>query len=393
MLTKFDTPTQRRGSMCRKWDDLARIYKITAPDALAMWVADMDFHSPAFVRRALEQTVAHGIYGYPGDNIPYLESIRWWMANRHGWQIATEDILTVHGLINGTAIAVETLTKPGDRIVVMSPVYHAFARVIRAAGRVLVELPLAIENGRYELNWPEWDTMLTGAERMLIICSPHNPGGRIWTRDELRRIADFAKERNLIVVSDEIHHDLVLPQQTSHTVLAVAAPDIADRLVTMTATTKTFNLAGGHIGNIIISDPVLRHAYEARLAALGISSGLFGPQMVTAAYSPEGASWVDELLPYIAGNVRLFNDGMNKIAGVQAMELQSTYLAWVDFSRLGLVPSELHDRFEKQARIATNHGESFGSGGAGWMRVNLATSRERVSEAVDRLQATFNDIQ
>lgn len=390
MPTDFDTPIQRRGSMCRKWDDLGRIFEITAPDALAMWVADMDFHSPAFIQRALERTVVHGVYGYPGDNAPYLDAIRWWMKSRHGWQIACEDILTVHGLINGIAIAVEALTQPGDRIIVMTPVYHAFARVVRAAGRALVELPLAIENGRYELNWSEWDNLLTGNERMLILCSPHNPGGRIWTPEELRQIADFAKGRNLIVVSDEIHHDLVLPGQQPHTVLAVAAPDLADQLVTMTAATKTFNIAGGHLGNIIITDPALRKRYETRLAALGISPGLFGPQMVTAAYSPEGAEWVNELTAYIAGNVRLFNDGMNKISGVRAMELQSTYLGWVDFSGLGLTQAELHNRFERQARIAANHGESFGPGGEGWMRVNLATPRSRIAEAVERLQTAFN---
>ncbi|HMM07801.1 MAG TPA: MalY/PatB family protein [Paracoccus solventivorans] len=389
----FDTPIERRGTMSNKWDDMAHVFGLDAPDALPMWVADMDFAAPAGVRRALERTVAHGVYGYPGENAPYLDAIRWWMRTRHQWQVGREDILTVHGLVNGTALAVDAFTQPGEAVALMTPVYHAFARVIKAAGREVTELPLALRDGQYALDWDGWASRLSGRERMLILCSPHNPGGRVWSADELREIADFCRDRDLILVSDEIHHDLVLPGAPRHTVTALAAPEIADRLVTLTAATKTFNIAGAHTGNAIITDPALRQRYVARMTALGISPGLFGLPMVSAAYSPEGAAWVDALTGYIAGNAEIFDRGLAGIPGVRPMPLQATYLSWVDFTATGMVPAELHHRIEQGARIAANHGESFGLGGAGHMRFNLATPRARVIEAVERLQAAFADLQ
>lgn len=389
----FDTPIERRGTMCNKWDDMAHVFGLDAADALPMWVADMDFAAPAAVRRALERTVAHGVYGYPGENLPYLDAIRWWMRTRHGWDIGRDDILTVHGLVNGTALAVEAYTAPGDAVVLMTPVYHAFARVIKASGRTVTELPLAVHEGQYAMDWDGWAERLTGRERMLILCSPHNPGGRVWSADELRQVAAFCRDRDLILVSDEIHHDLVLPHGPRHCVTALAAPDIADRLVTLTAATKTFNIAGAHIGNAVITDPALRDRYKARMLALGISPGLFGLPMVTAAYSPEGAAWVDALTAYLAENARIFDQGVNGIPGARSMGLQATYLAWVDFGGTGMAPEEIRRRIQYEARIAANPGESFGLGGGGHMRFNLATPRARVAEAVARLQAAFADLQ
>ena len=389
----FDAVIERRGTMCNKWDDMAGVFGLDAPDALPMWVADMDFAAPPAVRRALEATVAHGIYGYPGVNQPYLDAIRWWMQTRHGWQVERDHILSVHGLVNGAALAVDAFTEAGDAVALMTPVYHAFARVIKASGRTVTELPLAVREGQYALDWEGWESRLTGRERMLILCSPHNPGGRVWTAGELRQVAEFCRARDLILVSDEIHHDLVLPGGPRHTVTALAAPEIADRLVTLTAATKTFNIAGAHLGNAIIADPALRDRYKARMMALGISPGLFGLPMVTAAYSPEGAAWVDALVDYIAGNARIFDEAVNAIPGVRSMPLQATYLAWVDFTGTGMEPAEIHRRVEGGARIAANHGESFGLGGAGHMRFNLATPRARVAEAAGRLREAFADLQ
>ena len=389
----FDQPIQRRGTMCNKWDDMGSVFGLTAPDALAMWVADMDFHAPDAVRRALEATVAHGVYGYPGENRPYLDAIRWWMSHRHGWDVAPEAILSVHGLVNGTALAVDAYTAPGDAVALMTPVYHAFARIVKAAGRRVTELPLATRDGQYALDWDAWSTRLTGDERMLILCSPHNPGGRVWTADELRQIADFCRDRDLILVSDEIHHDLLMPGGPRHMVTALAAPDIADRLVTLTSATKSFNIAGAHLGNAIITDAALRDRYKARMMALGISPGLFGLPMVTAAYSPEGAAWIDALNPYLAENARVFDEGIAAIPGARSMRLQATYLSWVDFSGTGMTAADIHRRVEGDARIAANHGESFGLGGEGHMRFNIATPRARVAEAVDRLQRAFADLQ
>lgn len=389
----FDEIIDRRGTMSAKWDDMEASYGVPANDGIAMWVADMDFRPPAGVTRSLQQILDQGVFGYPGENLPYLDAIRWWMENRHGWQIGRDDILSVHGLVNGTAIAIEAFTQPGDRVILTTPVYHAFARVIRGLKREVAELPLQIEAGQYRFDWPAWEAMLTGDERMFILCSPHNPGGRVWTAEELREVADFCRRHDLILVSDEIHHDLVMPGAPRHQVMACAAPDIADRLVTLTAATKTFNIAGAHLGNAIITDPTLRRRYAARLLGLGISPGLFGQPMITAAYSPEGAAWVDQLTAYIDGNRKVFDAGLAAIPGLQSMPLEATYLAWVDFSGTGMEKQEFIRRVEQDARIAANHGDSFGRGGESFLRFNLGTPRSRVEDAVTRLQEAFRDLQ
>lgn len=390
----FDEVIDRIGTHCSKWDDMEAAYGVAPADGgLAMWVADMDFRPPAAVRAALQATVDRGIYGYPGANRPYLEAIRWWMGQRHGWQIETDWILTCAGLVNGVAMAIDAFTAPGDGVIVTSPVYHAFARTIRASGRELVELPLAVRDGIYRLDWQAWDNMLSGREKMLILCSPHNPGGRVWSEDELREVADFCKARDLILVSDDIHCDLALPGGPRHRMIATVCPDIADRLVTLSAATKTFNIAGAHLGNAIIADERLRAKFRAALLARGISPNLFGLDMITAAYSPEGAAWVDALVDYLDGNRRIFDEGVNAIPGLRSMPLQATYLSWVDFSGTGMAPAEFTARVEKSARIAANHGATFGSGGADFLRFNIATPRARVIEAVGRLREAFADLQ
>ncbi len=388
----FDTPINRFGTHSVKWDAMEAVYGVSAKDGIAMWVADMDFRPPQAVQRALEGMLAHGIYGYYGDDREYLEAIQWWMATRHGWQVDAKAIFTTHGLVNGTAMCIDSFTKPGDGIVLMTPVYHAFARIIKGAGREVVECPLALVNGRYELDIAAWDARLTGRETMMILCSPHNPGGRVWSEAELRAVAEFCKRHNLLLVSDEIHHDLVMPGQKHH-VMAKVAPEMADRLVVMSATTKTFNIAGAHSGNVIIHDPALHARFAERMNAMGISPNSFGMFMATAAYSPEGADWVDALTLYLDGNRKVFDAGLNTIPGLRSMDLEATYLAWVDFGGTGMAQPEIAQRIEKGARIAVNHGGSFGLGGESYMRFNLATPRSNVVKAVERMQEAFADLQ
>ena len=388
----FDEPINRIGSHCVKWDMLTPLYGIVPQDGLAMWVADMEFKAAPPIQRALEKMLAHGVYGYFGDDRPYLEAIGWWMGARHGWTVEKDWIFTTHGLVHGTAMCIDAFTAPGDGIVLMTPVYHAFSRIIKAAGRQVVECRLATVEGRYEPDFAAWDAQMTGKERMFILCSPHNPGGRVWTAEELRGIADFCKRHDLILISDEIHHDLVYPGQ-KHLPMAVAAPDIADRLVMMTATTKTFNIAGAHTGNVIIADEVLRKRFGDRMMAMGISPNAFGMHMATAAYTPEGAAWVDDLMRYLDGNRRAFDTGIAAIPGLRSMPLEATYLAWVDFAGTGMAQDEVIARVEKEAKIATNHGTVFGSGGETFLRFNLAAPRAQVAEAVARLQRVFGDLQ
>jgi cystathionine beta-lyase len=388
----FDEIIDRRGTHCVKWDMMEAIYGVPGDDGLAMWVADMDFRPPECVQAALRTMTDHGVYGYFGDDRAYKGAIRWWMETRHGWVVEPDWIFTTNGLVNGTALCVDTWTKPGDGVVLFTPVYHAFARVIRAAGREVVECAMPIEGGRYVLDIDAWDARMTGRERMVVLCSPHNPGGRVWTAGELREIAEFASRHDLILVSDEIHHDLVYPGHR-HIPMTLAAPEIMDRLVMMTATTKTFNIAGAHVGNVIIPDPKLRAEFGVRMAALGISPNSFGMFMATAAYSPEGAAWVDRLMAYLDGNRRVFDAGVNAIPGLKSMPLEATYLSWVDFSGTGMTPEEFTRRVERDGRIAANHGPTFGAGGEAFLRFNIATPRARVEEAVIRLRAAFADLQ
>ncbi len=389
---RFDTLIDRRGTHCAKWDMMQATYGVGPDDGIAMWVADMDFRPPACVGQALQGMLDHGVFGYFGDDRAYRASVVWWMQTRHGWDVDPAAILTTHGLVNAVGVCVDTFTAPGDAVVLFTPVYHAFARVIRAAGRTVTECPMPQEQGVYRLDLADAAARLTGRERMLILCSPHNPGGRVWTRAELRAIADFARAHGLILVSDEIHHDLVMPGHT-HVPMPLAAPDVAERLVMLTSPSKTFNMAGGHTGQIIVPDPALRGRLSGRLAALGLSPNAFGLTMTTAAYSADGAAWVDALMVYIAGNARRFDDGIAAIPGLRSMPLQSTYLAWVDFAGTGMDAAEFTARVERDARIAANRGPTFGTGGESFLRFNLGAPRVVIDDAVARLQAAFRDLQ
>lgn len=387
----FDEIIDRRGTHSGKWDMMEKIYGVPASEGLPMWVADMDFRPPACVQDALRGMLDHGIYGYFGDDRAYLDAIGWWMENRHGWTIRADWVFTTHGLVNGTAMCVDAFTKPGDGVVLFTPVYHAFARVIKAAGREVVECEMVNEDGRYTLDFDAYDAQMTGNETMLVFCSPHNPGGRVWSKAELEAVAAFAKRHDLVLVSDEIHQDLVMPGHT-HTPMALI-DGVQDRLIMMSATTKTFNIAGSHVGNVIIPDEKLRARFASRMAAFGLSPNSFGLFMATAAYSPEGAAWVDALVSYLDGNRRIFDEGVNAIPGLASVELQATYLAWVDFAGTGMTREEFTARVEKDAKIAVNHGPTFGKGGDSFLRFNFATPRANIEDAVTRLQKAFSDLQ
>ena len=388
----FDEVIDRRGTHSSKWDTMEELYGVSPDNGLSMWVADMDFRAPKIIQEKLHEINSHGIYGYYGDYKEYNNSIKWWMKNRHNWEIDTSWIFTTHGLVNGTGLCIDAFTKPGDGIILFTPVYYQFSNLVEAARRKVVECPLKLIDNHYHFDFVAYERNLSGDEKMVILCSPHNPGGRVWTKNELQEVAKFAKKHDLVLVSDEIHHDLVYPNK-SHTVMPIADPSVCDRLVMMTATTKTFNIAGAHSGNVIISNPNLRQKFSQRIKALGISPNSFGLFMATAAYSPEGAQWLDELLHYIDGNRVIFDKEVNKIPGLSSMPLEGTYLAWVDFSGTGMEEEEFIYRVQEKAKIAVNHGSTFGTGGEKFLRFNLATPRTLVVEATKRLKDAFSDLQ
>ncbi|GAB4382187.1 MalY/PatB family protein [Albidovulum sp.] len=388
----FDEIIDFRGKRTQKWDAMETAFGVSPRDGLAMWVADMDFRPPAGMIEAVKRAADEALFTYYGDDGACDAAIRWWMRERHGWEVEAGSIFTTHGLVNAIAICLDTFTRPGDGVVLFSPVYHAFGRIIRANDRQVVECPLARRDGMYAMDFDAWDAQMTGSERMAILCSPHNPGGRVWTREELQGVADFARRHDLILISDEVHHDLVYPGHR-HVAMPLVDPAIADRLIVLTATSKTFNVAGMHCGNAIIADDRLRAAFRRRLQQLSISPNAMSMRMTPALYSPEGAAWVDRLVAYLDANHRLFRDGVETIPGLGMMPMQGTYLAWVDFSATGMSDAEIAERVARRARIAASPGPAFGLGGEQHLRFNLALPRSRIAEAVARLQDAFSDLQ
>ncbi len=384
----FDKVIPRKGTHSEKWDEIEKLYGVPLDEGIPMWVADMDFRPPDCIKRALKRMSSNGIYGYYGDDLEYRKSICWWMANRHGWEFEPSSIFTTHGLVNGTALCVDAFTKPGDGIVLFTPVYHSFFRILKASDRKIVECPLIVKEDKYSLDFENYNGMMTGNEKMVILCSPHNPGGRVWEKKELQDVANFAKNHDLILVSDEIHHDLVF-SGNKHIPMSLVDKQISNRLVMLTATTKTFNIAGAHSGNVIIEDHNLNLIFKKRMTALGISPNSFGLFMSEAAYSPEGAKWVDELNNYLNENRKFFDTKIHKIPGVKSMPLEGTYLAWVNFSGTGLNKIEVQEKIQKEAKIAANHGETFGSGGGGYIRFNFAMPRVVLEKALERLVNVF----
>ena len=256
----------------------------------------------------------------------------------------------------------------------------------------LLGRPLARDGDTYVLDLDDAQARLTGRETMLIWCSPQNPTGRVWTADELRAVSEFAGRNGLLLVCDEIHHDLIYPGNT-FVPMDVAAPDARDRTVYLTAPSKTFNIAGQRTGNMIIPDPVLRKAIQKKLSALDYKPSSLGLKMIEAAYCPEGATWVDAQISHLDRNRAVFDAGLNAIPGVRSLPLQATFLAWVDFSGTGMNFDEFNARLRDHAKIAASPGPSFGMGGETFMRFNLATQGAHVEEAVSRLTAAFADLQ
>lgn len=388
----FDELIERRGTNCTKWDGMQSATGVSAQDAIPMWVADMDFRAGDFLQDATRALLEKANYGYFTGEPEMKRAVAWWMQERHGWEADPAAMFSTYGLGNGIALCLQTYTDPGDEVIIFTPVYHEFTAKIRNAGRVVKESPLRIENGVYHMDLDALENALSGREKMVLFCSPHNPAGRVWSAEELAALANFCTCHNLLLVSDEIHHDLVYTGQR-HLAFPVAVPEVTDRLIMLTSSSKTFNTAGSRLGTVTIQDPDLRARFSATMKALNISPNLLGCVLTHAAYSQEGANWVDALMCYLDGNRDLFVSGVSDIPGVKAMTMQATYLGWVDFTDTGMNMTEVINRVTTQARIAPSIGAEFGTGGESFLRFNFAAPRARVAEAVERLQAAFSDLQ
>lgn len=388
----FDRVIERRGTHASKWDNMARLSGISAPDAIAMWVADMDFAAPPGVTAALTAEVERGTHGYYADTGSWAAALADWMARRHDMKVDPATVSPTPGIVAGLGLILQAVTAPGDEVVVFPPAYHAFRKIILANDRRILDAQLVERQGRYAMDLDALRDMLTPKTKVVFFCSPHNPGGTVWSAEEIRSLAAFCAEHDLILVSDEIHCDLVF-EGAKHTPTLSAAPEIADRLITCVAATKTFNLAGAHVGACIVTNPELKRRLDARIAASGLGSyNLFGMVATEAAWRT-GEAWLDALLPYLKKNRDMFDARIQAAApGARSMHLDATYLAWVDFSGTGLTAKDVAGRVADRARIFASPGPQFGPGGDTWLRFNFATPRPVLEEALGRLEDAFADV-
>jgi cystathionine beta-lyase len=388
----FNRVVERRGTNTSKWDNIARFSGIESADAIPMWVADMDFAAPPGVTAALIAEIQRATHGYYADTGSWAAALADWMAHRHGLRVDPSWVSPTPGIVSGLGLILQAVSAPSDEVVVFPPAYHAFRKIISANERRILDVQLVETKGRYSMDLDALRGKLTPRTKVVFFCSPHNPGGTVWSVDELRALAGFCAEHSLILVSDEIHCDLVF-DGAKHTPTMAAAPEIADRLITCVAATKTFNLAGAHVGACITSNAALKRRLDARIAASGLGSyNRFGMIATEAAWRT-GEVWLDALLPYLAKSRDLFDARIQAAApGARSMRLAATYLAWVDFSGTSLAPEEVAARVKNRARIFASPGAQFGPGGETWLRFNFATPRPILEEALGRLENAFQDL-
>lgn len=388
----FDRVVQRKGTHAQKWDMIKQRSGIEAADAIPMWVADMDFPAPPGVTEALRTEIERATHGYYADTGTWAEALSSWMKRRHGLTMDPAWVSQTPGVVSGLGLILQALTEPDDEVVLFPPAYHAFRKIIQANDRRILDADLVETDGRYAMDLEALKTLLTPRTKIVFFCNPHNPGGTVWSPAEIKALAAFCLEHDLFLVSDEIHCDLVF-SGARHTPTMAAAPDIADRLITNFAATKTFNLAGAHVGACVTSNATVKRKLDARIAASGLGSYNGFGMIATEAAWRTGDDWLDDLLPYLQDNRDLFDERLVAAApGVRSMKLEATYLTWFDFSGTGLPPDEVARRVSEDARIFASPGQQFGPGGETWLRFNIATPRPILNEALQRLEDAFQDL-
>lgn len=384
MDNSFDKVIDRKGTKSVKWDYLKDFFG--RDDILPMWVADMDFLSPAPVIDEIRKRAEHGVYGYTGFPDSLYAAISDWMAERHCWSIRRDWITFSPGVVPALNIAILSFTKPGDGVVIQSPVYRPFFDAIENNGRTLARCPLRLENGRYMMDFAGLEDSFKSGAKMAILCSPHNPVGRVWDRDELKRFGELCVKYNVIIVSDEIHCDIVY-SGAKHVPIASISDEIREKTITCIAPSKTFNIAGLSTSAVVISNSGLFSKFTQTLNSLGISGGnVFGITGAEAAYR-YGGEWLDELLGYLEGSldflIRYIDE---RIPGISVVKSQGTYLAWLDCRSLGMDRKQLVNFMLDKARVGLNDGTEYGIDGEGFMRLNFACPRSILEEGLMRIE-------
>ena len=388
MQYDFDTPIDRTHTWSIKHDFKKENGK--ADDILPLWVADMDFRSPDSVVEALKKAVDHGIFGYSRADESYFDAVAAWYQKRHHLTLQPEWMTCTPGIVFALSIAVRAFTQEGDEVLIQPPVYHPFSRAILRNKRTLVENPLVLKDGHYEMDLEDLEQkVLDEHVKLMILCNPHNPVGRVWTREELTALADICLRHHVYVISDEIHGDFVW-QGHEQTPYASISEEACLHSMMCTAPSKTFNLAGMATSNLFIPDPEMRRKFRSELLDVGQENmnrlGLFACR---AAYEG-GGEWLDQLIGYLAGNLALVRDFCkNRVPQIQLVEPEGTYLAWLDCRELGMTDDELMAFFSNEAKVWLDPGMHSGEQGSGFMRFNLGSSRSVIAQALDQIEAAW----
>ena len=377
----FDQLIPRRGTNSVKWDEEP------AADILPMWVADMDFRTAPCVVEALRRRVEHGVYGYATVPESYYGAVTSWFARRHGWAPGADWILPVTGVIPALSAILRALTRPGDRVLVLTPVYNHFFIAIDNSGCSAAECELTYGDNRYTVDFDALERRAADpAVKLMLLCNPHNPAGRVWTPEELRRIGDICLRRDILVVADEIHCELVMPG-FSYTPFASLCEEFERSSVTCTSPSKAFNLAGLQVANIFAADAALRAriGHSLQINETG-EIGPFAIEALIAAYD-EGAEWLDALNEYLHGNSRFLREYFDRnLPQYPVLPLEGTYLVWVDCRASGLTSDELETKLLEEAKLRINPGSIYGEAGRDFIRLNIACPRKLLAEGLDRLR-------
>ncbi len=390
MAWNFDEPVKREGTNSIKYDLREEIFGVK--EVIPMWVADMDFKTPDFIVKSLQERLDHEIYGYSFRPEEYFSSIINWLYEQHNWKIEKEWISFCPGIVPALNFCTLAFTQPGESIIVQPPVYFPFFSAVESHGRSLIYNQLIESDGRWIMDYDSLITRIDAKTKMIIISNPHNPVGRVWTPDELKKLADICVENNILLLSDEIHCDLTLPGFI-HTPIATLSEKIAANSITCIAPSKTFNLAGMSTSSVIIPDPVVRKAFNRTVDNLHVGNGnIFGTTASISAYT-HGHKWLEALLDYIDHNIDFVNEYCRKmIPEIVPVQPEATYMIWLDCRKFGMTGKELHNFFVNKAGVGMNEGSTFGPGGEGFMRMNIATTRQTVIKAMEQIEKAVSAI-